>query len=92
MTIDDATFAATVAIVQEIAGVSRMPEEIGPGTRLGDGFWLDSVELLEVVVACEQAFGIAFEDTKELESGALDTLGTLVTLILAKQAALPRNP
>jgi acyl carrier protein len=92
MNTDDSILAATLAIVQNIAGANRTPADLGPETRLGDDFWLDSVELLEVVVACEQEFEIAFDDTRDLESGALETLGTLVALIRAKQSALPRNP
>ena len=83
----DSTFTTTRAIVERIAGAGRTPPDIGPETPLGDGFWLDSVELLEVIVACEQAFGIAFDEANDIESGGLATLGALANLIRGKQSA-----
>ncbi len=50
------------AIVTHIAGPSRVPPNIDPDTPLGEGgFWLDSVDVLEVMIACEQAFGVSFD-------------------------------
>ena len=59
----------------------------GPDIPLsGAGFWLDSVDLLEVVVACESEFGITFDATTDLTSETLATLGSLSALIRAKQS------
>ena len=89
----DPLFDATRVIVERVAGPSRTPPNSGPETRLsGAGFWLDSVELLEVVVACETEFGITFDATRDLADGALDTLGTLTELIRLKHLADGSRP
>jgi hypothetical protein len=40
--------------------------------------------LLEVLIACEAAFGIAFHDTRDFDGGALETLGTFTHLVRSK--------
>ena len=76
---------AVRGLVSRVAGPSRTPPETGADHALsGAGFWLDSVELLEVVVTCEEEFGITFDATRDLADGALSTLGTLTELIRAK--------
>ncbi len=60
-TADDAILARVRAIVTDIAGAGRVPADAGPDTPLGEeGFWLDSTEMLEVILACEREFGISF--------------------------------
>ena len=88
----DGLLASTRAVIERIAGPGRTPEPCGPDTPLGDGSWLDSVELLEVMVACETEFGIAFDDAGDLSAGALNTLGTLTEAIRAKRAAARHTP
>ena len=88
----DPLLDATRAVVGRIAGPSRTPPDPGPETRLGEEYWLDSVELLEVLVACENEFGIVFDDVRDLEAGALDTLGTLTNLIRSKRPTLHEDP
>lgn len=78
----------TRAVIERIAGRDRTPASCGPDTPIGDGQWLDSVELLEVVVACETEFGIVFDETGDLASGTFDTLGTLTEMIRAKLGAM----
>jgi acyl carrier protein len=80
----DPVLDAIRALVERVAGPSRTPAEAGPETRLTEGYWLDSVELLEVLIACESEFGIAFHDTCDFENGALDTLGTFTYLVRSK--------
>jgi acyl carrier protein len=80
----DPVLDAIRALVERVAGPSRTPAHAGPDTRLTEGYWLDSVELLEVLIACETEFGIAFHDTQDFESGALDTLGTFTHLVRSK--------
>jgi acyl carrier protein len=80
----DPLLDAIRALVERVAGPSRTPAHAGPDTRLAEGYWLDSVELLEVLIACETAFGIVFDDTRDLEGRALDTLGTLTNLVRSK--------
>ena len=82
----DRLLDATRALVLRIAGPSRAPAHSGPDTRLAEGgFWLDSVELLEVVVACETEFGIVFDAARDLTGESLETLGDLVELVRTKQ-------
>jgi acyl carrier protein len=86
----DATLASIRAIVEEVAGSRRIPAQVGPETRLSEGgFWLDSVELLQVVVACEERFGIVFDANQDLTPEPLETLATLTALVRAKR---PRSP
>ena len=80
-------------LVVRMAGTSRAPEASGADTPLSDGgFWLDSVELLELVVACEETFGITFEATRDFDAGAFATLGTLAALIDEKRTAARVGP
>ena len=81
----DPVLDATRALVERIAGPGRIPPDAGLETRLGDGYWLDSIELLEVLVACESEFGIVFDEARDLDAGSLETLGTLTALIRSKQ-------
>ena len=45
------------------------------------GLWLDSMELLQVVIACEAQFGITFKPAEDLLGDGLETLGTLAGVI-----------
>jgi acyl carrier protein len=76
------------ALVTRVAGPSRAPADSGPATPLSEGgFWLDSVELLEVVVACESEFDITFDATRDFDGDAFETLATLAALVDRKRAA-----
>jgi acyl carrier protein len=83
---NDEVFFRTRAIIDRIAGAERRPADVNPDTRLVDGFWLDSVEMLEVLLACEQEFGIVFAETGDLDDVRLDTIGSLVDLIRGRLA------
>lgn len=79
MTADD-TLARVEAIVTTVAGPTRIPEGAGPDTPLGeDGYWLDSVDLLEVVLACEREFDLVFDT--DLVARSLGSARTLADLI-----------
>lgn len=68
------------AIVTAIAGGDRTPARIGPDTPLGEGgFWLDSIDMLEVLIACEKKFGTSFAPGRASE--ALMTLRSLAEAI-----------
>ena len=70
------------AIVTGIAGAERTPGDVGPDTPLGeDGFWLDSVDILEVLLACEHEFGTGFK--ANLAKDALNTVRSLAEAIQA---------
>ncbi len=84
MTTPDVIVHGVQAIVQRVAGPSRTPEGAGPDTRLADGFWLDSMEMLDVVLACEQHFGIVFEEGRDLTPASLDTVRCLAAVVHAR--------
>ncbi len=76
-----------LGVVTRVAGPARTPPGAGPDTPLGDdGFWLDSVDLVEVVVACELEFSISFEGETDITREALATSRTLADLISSKSA------
>jgi acyl carrier protein len=78
--------ARVVREVRRIAGPSRTPADAGPDTPLTEGgFELDSVEILELIVATELAFDIEIDPTALLPAEALrDPRG----LALVVEAAL----
>jgi len=76
------------AIVARVAGPERTPSAIGPATLLGEGgLWLDAVELLEVILACEEEFDLVFDDDLNLAAEALTTVGSLAARIAAQARA-----
>jgi acyl carrier protein len=87
---DDSVLNTVRAIVQRIAGPARTPPDVGPDTRLGEGFWLDSVEMLEVILACEEQFGLTFEESRDITPETMRTLGTLAATVRSRLAALGR--
>ena len=79
---DEAVVEGLRAIVARVVGARRVPADAGAGTALRDGgLWLDSMELLQVVIACEAQFGITFEPAEDLLGDGLETLGTLAGVI-----------
>ena len=83
----EATLERVLRIVLETAKRARMPADAGPDTPLGaGGFWLDSLDHLEVVLACEKEFGVVFSDEGDLSPGTLKTARTIAALILSKAA------
>jgi acyl carrier protein len=73
-------------VVAQVAGPTRTPPDAGPDTPLGDGgFWLDSVDLVEVVVACEGEFEVSFEGETDLTRDALHSVRALAELIESKR-------
>jgi acyl carrier protein len=84
MTDGDPLITRVRAIVERVVGADRTPQPCGPDTPLADGFWLDSIELVEVLVSCEEEFGIVLDETADIESGAFGTLGTLSALVRSK--------
>jgi acyl carrier protein len=84
MTRDDVS-RRVQAIVCEVAGPERTPREVGLDTPLGEnGFWLDSVDFLELLVACQEAFGAEFRADTDLSRQNLSTVGSLAAMIRAK--------
>jgi len=80
---DDGTLLDKLrTILVQVIGAGRVPPNLGADMALGDGgLWLDSVDLLQVVLACEAEFGITFEPAEDLVGEGLRTLGTLALAI-----------
>jgi hypothetical protein len=85
--LDDTLAGAVLALAVRIAGAGRTPPpDAGHGTPLGaGGFRLDSVELLELIVACEDAFGVTFDPETDLTPTTLKTVKSFADVIRAKQ-------
>ena len=72
-------------MVTRTAGPARTPAGAGHDTPLRQGgFWLDSIDLIELAVACEVEFGIAFEGETDLTEAAFRTPRTFADLIRGK--------
>ncbi|HKZ05725.1 MAG TPA: acyl carrier protein [Methylomirabilota bacterium] len=68
-------------LVRELAGSARASGALDASTPLRDGgLWLDSVALLELVVAVEREFRVDFEPS-DLSDASLRTLGSLADVI-----------
>ena len=73
------------AIVAAVAGPDRVPPGATPDTPLGaDGYWLDSVDVLEVILACEREFGAALDQDEDLTAEALGSVRSLGETIRRK--------
>jgi acyl carrier protein len=77
--------ARVLEIVLRVAGPHRTPPGAAEDVALGEGgFWLDSVELLEIVVACEEAFAVALDPDADLTREGLRDARALASRIAAK--------
>jgi acyl carrier protein len=86
-----AVLDALRGLVAGLVGPARMPADLGADTPLAEGgLWLDSVELLELIVACETEWAITFEPARDLAGDNLETLGTLAALVHARSSGLSR--
>ena len=84
---DDGVTPRVIDIVSRIAGPQRTPSTITRDTRLWQGgFWLDSIELLEVLLACDAAFATGEDGSLGLTADALATVDALATAIRQKLA------
>ncbi len=74
-----------VEILITMLQVERAPGEFDPDTPLfGTGLALDSVDVVEIVVALESTFGVSLDENEA--PAALRTINTLVDAVLAKSA------
>lgn len=87
---DDGTLLEKLrGILVQVIGAARVPSDVGSGTALGDGgLWLDSVEVLQVVLASEAEFGMTFEPAEDLVGEGLLTLRTLAAVIRRRGQSL----
>lgn len=74
-------------IAAAVAGPARAPADPGPDTPLGEtGYWLDSVDIVEVVLASEREFAVAFDGDEDLTAQTLSSIRTFAALIAGKLA------
>ena len=74
--------ARLIGILTEIAGPDRTPPHPGPETPLVDGgFWLDSADLLEAVLACEAAFSVRLDPPALFADGTALTVARLMDAV-----------
>jgi acyl carrier protein len=82
-----------LAVVARIAGPGRSPAGASAATPLTEeGFWLSSLELVELVVACEEAFGVMLDPERDLLPGSLRSVGSLAAVIRAWRPAGSPHP
>lgn len=72
--------AGLAAIVNEVAGIPA--ENVQMGKSFVDDLDVDSLSMVEVVMACEDKFGVTIPDT---EVKNLVTVGDAVNYILANK-------
>jgi acyl carrier protein len=79
------TLEQVQAIVARVAG--RNGGGAGADTPLTNGgYWLDSVHLLETIIACEEAFAVELDGEVDLTADTLKSVRTLFDLIRSKRA------
>ena len=82
---EHATHTRVAAVIGRVVGSSRIPPDVGPATPLGEGgLWLDSIELLEALIACQHEFGIVLSSEDDLTPEAMETVGSLTRLLEAR--------
>ncbi len=75
-------------IVCDVAGPDRVPRQAGPETKLAEGgFFLTSLELVEVVLRCEQTFGVFFDPEADFGGESLRSIGSLAETLRRKRSA-----
>ena len=71
-----------IGILTEVAGPDRTPDPVGGETPLSEGgFWLDSADLLEVLLACEAAFSVELDPATLLPEESELTVARLMSAI-----------
>jgi acyl carrier protein len=89
----DVVLPRIIELAREVAGGDRArggASVLGAETRLAEGgLWLDSLGLVELIVACEHAFDIAFEEG-DVTSRHLATVGSLAALV-GERLTTPRR-
>lgn len=74
--------ARLVAILTRVAGPDRTPDRVGPETPINEGgFWLDSADLLEVLLACEVAFSVDLDPSAVFADGSALTVTRLMDAV-----------
>ena len=82
---DDRCVDRVLAVVTAVAGPARTPPAATADTPLGDeGFWLDSIAMLEIILACEREFDIVFDWESEITAEMLMTARSLADAVRRK--------
>jgi acyl carrier protein len=81
---EEPTLERVQAIVARVAGRSGDVSAADAPLTNG-GYWLDSVHLLETVIACEEAFAVELDADVDLTAAALTSVRTLFELIRSKR-------
>jgi acyl carrier protein len=82
---EDPTLDGVQAIVARIA--DRRLVDVGPDTPLAEGgLELDSLRLLQIILACEETFQVAFDPDSDFTAETLETVRTLFDLIRSKRS------
>jgi len=69
-------------VLARVAGAERAPAVPSAACPLGlNGFWFDSIDYVDAILACEDTFGITFELEADFDSATLRTVGDLVKLV-----------
>jgi acyl carrier protein len=81
------TVDRVAAIIVEVGGL-RPDESLCAETRLvGDGIMLDSVAVLELLVALEKEFDVELRAGELIDAGAIHTLGALARFLDSKRVS-----
>ena len=81
-TVDDPLLPRVWKILAARAGAGRVPAVPSAACPLGsNGFWFDSIDFMDAILACEEAFGITFELEPDFDASRLRTVGDLVELV-----------
>ena len=76
------TMDALTTLLVEHLGVQ--PGAVTPEARLAEDLQADSLDQIELVMACEEAFGIEIDDA---QAEAVHTVGEMLALLQAAVAA-----
>jgi acyl carrier protein len=74
------------AIIARVGGLGPEEKLDGQSLVIGGGVALDSVGVLEMLVALEQEFGVELNADELVKANALGTIGSLAAFLDAKVA------
>jgi acyl carrier protein len=78
----DPLFPRVWKTLAEVARADRVPREPSAACPLGvNGFWFDSIDFMDAILACEDAFGITFDLETDFDASRLCTVADLVRLV-----------
>lgn len=72
-----------IAIIRDVKRSISKNTEISERTQLAEDLGFDSIEMVTMMVAIEEAFGFSFDD-EELSFETINSFGTLLDIITTK--------